>query len=383
MFILIKNIDVYSPDHIGERDVLICNDKIIEIGENISYNFKNLKTINGKGKKLIPSIMDQHIHVTGGGGEGSFKTRVPEVQLSDLIKGGITTVVGLLGTDCLTRSMENLVAKTKALKEEGINAYCLTGGYEFPSPSLTGNVKKDIMFIEEVIGIKIALSDHRSSLINNHELGRLVTEARVAGMLSGKAGYVTLHMGDGARSIQPIFEILENSDIPINHFRPTHVGRKKELFYDCMKFNKLGGYIDITADDNGNIMKLPELFNIIKENNCDLSKITLTSDGNGSWSNYDASGKMIEIGASKCDSVLNKIIELVKNNVFPLETAIKFGTSNVAEAIGISKNRGYIKDEYFADMIILDENLDLDFVISNGKIMMENKKIVVKGTYEK
>ena len=231
MFILIKNIDVYSPDHIGERDVLICNDKIIEIGENISYNFKNLKTINGKGKKLIPSIMDQHIHVTGGGGEGSFKTRVPEVQLSDLIKGGITTVVGLLGTDCLTRSMENLVAKTKALKEEGINAYCLTGGYEFPSPSLTGNVKKDIMFIEEVIGIKIALSDHRSSLINNHELGRLVTEARGAGMLSGKAGYVTLHMGDGARSIQPIFEILENSDIPINHFRPTHVGRKKELFY--------------------------------------------------------------------------------------------------------------------------------------------------------
>ncbi|MDP0489197.1 MAG: beta-aspartyl-peptidase, partial [Fusobacterium sp. JB020] len=319
----------------------------------------------------------------GGGGEGSFKTRVPEVNLSDLIKGGVTTVVGLLGTDCLTRSVENLVAKTKALKEEGINAYCLTGGYEFPSPSLTGNVKKDIVFIDEIIGIKLALSDHRSSIVTNSELARLASEARVGGMLSGKAGYVTLHMGNGARSIKPIFEVLKDTDIPINHFRPTHVGRKKELFYDCIEFNKMGGYIDITADDRGNIMKVTELFKILIENKGDLSKVTLTSDGNGSWSNYDSSGKMIEIGAAKCNVVLEKIIELAKEDIFSLDQALKFGTSNVADALGISNKRGYIKEDYFADLVILDEHLELDGVISNGRIMMEDKEILVKGTYEK
>ncbi|MFK4784680.1 beta-aspartyl-peptidase [Fusobacterium sp. MFO224] len=382
MFTLIKNIQVYSPENIGEKDVLICNDKIIEICDNISYALKDLKIIDGTGKRLIPGIMDQHIHIIGGGGEGSFKTRVPEVNLSDLIKGGITTVVGLLGTDCLTRSVENLVAKTKALKEEGINAYCLTGGYEFPSPSLTGNVKKDIVFIDEIIGIKLALSDHRSSVITNDELARLASEARVGGMLSGKPGYVTLHMGNGIRSIKPIFEVLQDTDIPINHFRPTHVGRKKELFYDSIEFNKMGGYIDITASDRGNIMKVTELFKILKENNGDLSKVTLTSDGNGSWSNYDSSGKMTEIGAAKCDVVLKRILELAKEDIFSLDEAIRFGTSNVADALGISDKRGYIKEEYFADLIILDEHLELDSVISNGILMMENKEILVKGTYE-
>ena len=60
--------------------------------------------------------------MTGGGGEGSFHTQAPQVQLSSLIKGGVTTVLGLLGTDGISRSVENLLAKVKALKEEGISA---------------------------------------------------------------------------------------------------------------------------------------------------------------------------------------------------------------------------------------------------------------------
>lgn len=382
MFKLIKEIEVFSPKNLGKKDVLICGEKIIEISDKISYDFKNIKIIDGRGKTLIPGIIDQHIHITGGGGEGSFKTRVPEVSLSDLIKGGVTTVVGLLGTDSVTRSLENLVAKAKALKEEGINAYCLTGAYEFPSPSITGSSKKDIVFIDEIIGIKLAISDHRSSIVKNEELARLASEARVGGMISGKPGFVTLHMGGGKNSITSLFEILDTTDIPINHFRPTHVGRKKELFYDCIKFNKLGGYIDITAEDRGNIEAIPDLFEILKENNCNFDKITLTSDGNGSWSNYDSDGNMIEIGSSKCDSVLYKILELANKNILSFEKALQLGTSNSANAIGISDERGYIKENYFADLLILDESLNLHSVIARGNLMMENKEILVKGTYE-
>src|SRR5690606_3180786 len=102
----------------------------------------------------VPGLIDNHVHITGGGGEGSFKTRVPEITLSKLIEAGITTVVGLLGTDATTRSVENLVAKAKALKEEGVSVYVHTGSYEFPSVTLTGQIKKDIVFIEEIIGAK-------------------------------------------------------------------------------------------------------------------------------------------------------------------------------------------------------------------------------------
>ncbi|MEA4988463.1 MAG: amidohydrolase family protein, partial [Anaerovorax sp.] len=213
--ILIKNIEVYAPKYIGIKDVLIINDKITLIEDNIKEFTEKLEIIDGSGKKLIPGFIDNHVHITGGGGEASFKTRVPEITLSKLIGGGITTVVGLLGTDSTTRSVENLIAKAKALKEEGISVYALTGSYDYPSVTVTGSVKKDIAFIDEIIGVKIALSDHRSANVSFDELSRLASDARVAGMLSGKPGIVTAHMGDGDVGLGLINEVLNKTEIPV------------------------------------------------------------------------------------------------------------------------------------------------------------------------
>ena len=137
MFYLIQNADLYTPDHVGRRDVLICNGQIIQIAPQIDFRWEGLVTIQAAGRPMIPGLMDQHVHITGGGGESSFRSRAPEVTLSDCIESGVTTVVGLLGTDSRTRSVANVVAKAKALNEEGITAYCLTGAYEYPSPTLT------------------------------------------------------------------------------------------------------------------------------------------------------------------------------------------------------------------------------------------------------
>lgn len=135
---------------------------------------------------MILGIIDNHVHITGGGG-GRFKKRVPELPLSSLLKGGITTVVGLMGTDGITRSVESLLSRVKTLREEGITTYMHTGSYGYPSVTLTVSVQKDITFIEEIIGMKIALADHRSSFVTQEELARLASQARVAGMVSGKA----------------------------------------------------------------------------------------------------------------------------------------------------------------------------------------------------
>ena len=93
-----------------------------------------------------------------------------------------------LGTDSFTRSVENLVAKAKGLNEEGITTYCLTGAYEYPSPTLTGRVDKDIAYINEVIGCKLAISDHRSSHVTRQELLRLATQVRLGSLIGGKPG---------------------------------------------------------------------------------------------------------------------------------------------------------------------------------------------------
>jgi beta-aspartyl-dipeptidase (metallo-type) len=381
MFKLIKNARVYSPSYIGVKDILICNNKFIEIGNDIKFDYSELEIVDAKGKIVVPGIIDQHIHVTGGGGEGGFKTRVPDVTLSELIKSGITTVVGLLGTDSTTRSVENLLAKTKALKEEGINAYCLTGAYEYPSPTITGRVKKDITFIDEIIGVKLAISDHRAPILTKGEFKKLVSHVRVAGMFSGKGAYVKLHMGNSAERFSMINEILEETDLSINHFRPTHVGRDIKLFEEAMDFSKKGGIIDITASDSSNVVSIPELFNIVKSNEVPLANITLSSDGRGSWSTYDDMGRLEKIGHAACNTVHRAIKDLVDKDILTLEEALTLGTKNVASALNL-KERGVIIKNNFADLLILEEDLSLNSVMINGNFMMQNKRIIVKGTYE-
>ena len=167
--LLIKGAEVYAPEYLGKKDVLIAGEKIERIGEDLP-EYEGCQVIDGTGRIVAPGFIDRHVHITGGGGEGSFHTQAPQVQLSDLIRGGVTTVVGLLGTDGISRSTENLVAKAKALKEEGISAYCCCGAYGHPGPTITGSISRDIMFVDEIIGLKLAVSDHRAPNITVDEL---------------------------------------------------------------------------------------------------------------------------------------------------------------------------------------------------------------------
>ncbi len=379
--LLIKDIEVYSPKNIGVKDILITNGKITLIDGKIEPFSNKIQIIDGTAKKLIPGLIDNHVHITGGGGEGSFKTRVPEITLSKLIEGGITTVVGLLGTDSTTRCVENLVAKAKALKEEGISAYVHTGSYGFPSITLTDSVKKDIAFIDEIIGVKIALSDHRSPSITNDELARLASDARVAGMLSGKAGIVVAHMGNGDKGLGPINKVLEDTEIPIRTFRPTHVNRKEELLKEAFEYAKKGGIIDLTCGSNkdlspANVVKMAEREGVPLEN------ITISSDGYGSWSRYDEYGNLVKIGVSSVDSLFNELKTMVLEVGYDLDKALQFFTTNVSKALNIYPKKGVIMENSDADLLIVDDNMNLVSVIANGRLMLNDGRILVKGTYE-
>jgi len=381
MMILVKKVEVYSPEYLGVKDVLMSGGKIALIDDEIEISGNKVKVLDGSKKKMIPGFIDQHVHITGGGGEGSFKTRVPEIALSKLTKAGITTVLGLLGTDSTTRSVENLVSKAKALKEEGISAYALTGSYEYPTKTITDSVKKDIVFIEEVIGAKVALSDHRSSSMSNHELARLASDVRVAAMLSGKAGILVVHMGDGEKGLGPINEVLDSTDIPVRTIRPTHVNRKEELLLEAFDYAKRGGIIDLTC---GIYKDLSPGRVIIRaeEANVPLENITISSDGYGSWSRYDSSGNMIEIGVSGVDSLYEEFITMIRVFGFNLEKALGFFTTNVSKALNLYPQKGVIREESDADVLIINEDLEIKTVIANGRLMIHEGELLVKGTYE-
>ncbi len=383
MIKIIKNVEVYSPEFLGINDILIVNEKIIKVSKDIKLKGVEYEEIDCTGKKAVPGYIDQHVHITGGGGEGSFKTRVPEAPLSKFIESGITTVVGLLGTDGTTRSVENLLAKAKGLNEEGITAYILTGAYEYPSPTLTGNIRKDITFIKEVIGVKIAISDHRAVHIDESILENLAAEVRNGGMFSGKSGIVTLHMGDGKKNLDQVINVVNNTNIPIKHFIPTHVNRKKEVFESAIKFLKMGGVIDFTTSiPEDDYISSSKGVNVIKEMGLPLDRITFSSDGFGSWSDYDERGNLIKIGYSSLLSNHNEIKKLIINYKFSLSEAIQFLTINPAKELFIYPDKGAILEGSDADILLLDDDYDICDVFARGKLMMKNKKIIVKGTYE-
>lgn len=379
--LLIKNANVYAPAHLGTMDVLVCGGRIHWMAENIEAGNIPCQVIDARGKYLVPGLIDQHVHITGGGGEGGFHTRAPELQLSELILGGITTVVGLLGTDGSTRSVENLYAKTMALNEEGVTAYMLTGAYSYPGPTITGDPERDILYCEKVIGLKIALSDHRSSNITSKELIELGSKARLAGMLSGKAGIVAVHMGSGKRGLRSILKALENSDIPIGVFRPTHMGRSKKLRQEGAEFLKAGGYVDLTCSSRKPGTAGSYIQSAMAEN-LPLGHITVSSDGHGSWSTYDANGNLLEMGVAGVDSLLWELRDLVLEKKIPLEAALPFFTSNVAAGLGLAGKKGTVAQGADADMLLLDETLGLDTVIAKGELLLLEGKLLKKGTYE-
>ena len=374
MFKLIKEAEVYDPNPLGKKDILICGERIVKIAANI--NFPDALVIAKPGLTVIPGFIDQHVHITGGGGEGGFETRTPEVKMSDLIKGGVTTVVGLLGTDSFTRSIENLLAKTKALKSEGLSAYCLTGAYDYPSPTLLGNVGKDIAFIEEIIGVKLALSDHRESFITKEELKRLAGVVRKGALIAKKPGIIAIHIGDDERGLQLIFDIIKETSLPVWHFRPTHLDRNTALLQEAKLFLESGGRVDLTASSNPE-KTLASLLELKKSSN--QAGITISSDGNGSYSKYDSGGKLTEIGVTSCAGIYQTFRHFVQNGI-SLAEAASYGTINVARGLDLNK-KGFIQVGGDADILILNQDLEIDTVLARGQLMFRSGQMVARDTF--
>ena len=380
--LLIKNANIYAPAHLGKKDILVCGEKIEYMADSIDVPTVPCKVIDAAGKSMIPGLIDQHVHITGGGGEGSFHTRAPEMQLSEMIENGLTTVVGLLGTDGITRNVENVYAKAMALCEEGVSAYILTGAYDYPSPTITGSIEKDLTFIHNVLGLKLAISDHRAPNISTQDLIQIASKMRVHGMLSGKPGFVALHMGDAKSGLVPVAEAVEFTAIPIKIFRPTHVNRNPRLLEQGYEFLTLGGYVDFTCGFEEE--KSPaKCIKTAMERRLPLEHITISSDGHGSWSTYDENGNLMEMGVAGMDALYQELKRMVELYEIPMEQALTFVTSNVAEGLGLEGKKGCIKTGADADLVLLDDEFGIHTVVARGQVMLEAGALLKKGTYEK
>jgi len=385
MFTLIKEGTVYAPQNMGVKDILIVGRTIARISDRIELpdDFKpNL--ISASGKIVLPGFIDLHVHLLGGGGEGGPRTRTPEITLSKIIQAGVTAVVGCLGTDDVSRRPETLLAKAMQLEEEGISTYVYCGSYQFPLATITGSVRKDIALIPKIIGVgEIAVSDHRSSQPTFEELCKVAAEARVGGMIGGKAGLVHLHMGSGQRMLDLIFRIVRETEIPIGQFLPTHVTRTPSLLEQSIQFAKMGGNIDFTA--GGKELHWPlttqQALKKALDEGVSIDQITLSSDSNGSMPIFDDQGKLIKLAVGDIQNLYLEWKELVREG-FPLEGMVRLVTSNPAKRIGVYQTKGSLEEGKDADLLILNRDFEIETVIAKGQVMIHEGKLMVKGTFE-
>lgn len=385
--LLIKNCTLYSPRFESKKDVLLCSGKIIYISSNINVpdkNFPDIHVIDGEHLTAVPGFIDLHVHITGGGGEGGFTTRVPEMQLTDFTTCGITTCVGLLGTDGTTRSMAALLAKARALELEGISTLVWTGSYEVPTRTISDSARGDIILIDKIIGIgEIAISDHRSSHPSDESIVHLASEARVGGLLSGKCGILHVHIGDEALGLKPIIEVIKKTNLPYDTFLPTHINRKKNLFIEAVEYCKMGGYVDITTGivpEGDDAMYAADCYNILLQNNIDPEHITMSSDSGGSMPIFNEKGKLIKFGIAKPTTFLDTLKRARDNNV-DLESALMPFTASPAKLLKLI-GKGEIKEGMDADILLLDEKLQIHTTICKGEVMIENYKIMKCGLFE-
>jgi beta-aspartyl-dipeptidase (metallo-type) len=378
MMLLIQNARVYAPEDLGKKDLLIAAGRIIALADAIEPH-ADFTVWDAQGKIVTPGFIDQHIHIIGAGGKHGFASMTPEIAMTDLVACGTTTVVGLLGTDGSTRGIKTLYAKCKSLEMEGLTAYMYTGYFGLEPMHITGNVQDEMIFIDKVLGCKIAISDERSSYPTDLELLHLLRQVRVGGMIASKKGILHIHLGALNSRIENLIRIVELYEFPIANISPTHMARTKALLDEGITFAKMGGMIDISTGGT-NYIEPYKAVQYALEQGASINKLTFSSDGNAGLDKKDADGKLIGFRRAPFDLNLEQTLKLAKNGM-PFSDALKLVTLNPAINLGL-KNKGRIAVGADADLCFFDADLNLTEVFAHGVQMMADGRVTAKNSFD-
>jgi beta-aspartyl-dipeptidase (metallo-type) len=366
MLTLIQNGDVYAPEPLGRRDILLADGKIGKVGKvdraAVEALDDDAEIIDATGCIVAPGLIDPHIHLLGGSGEGGFSLQSPEFFIAEIVRWGITTVVGVLGVDTTMKTMAGLLAKAKGLEEDGLNAFVWTGGYNVPPTSIMKTVRDDIMFIDEVIGAgEIAISDPRGLDPSPAELARVATDAYVGGILANKAGLLHLHVGEGDSRLKPLRDVLNGFNVEPGWLYPTHVARTEKLMDEAVELAKKGTPVDVDVVEED----LHRWLRRYLDGGGPADRLTISSDAS----------------ITSPRLVWEQMRECVREHGFPLAQVLALATRNTADVLKLD-SKGAIEKGRMGDLLLLEKDtLEIVHVLSRGVRMVKDGEVVKQESF--
>ncbi|MFC3851471.1 beta-aspartyl-peptidase [Salinispirillum marinum] len=375
--LLLRNADVHAPSRQGVQDILVIAGKIAALGKNLEVSgIPELVDLDAQGLPVSPGLVDTLTHITGGGGEGGYSTRMPCMPVEDAWTSGVTTVTGALGTDAVHRTHADLLGHARFLQSHGISAYIYAGHYHLPIKTLTGSVQTDIAYIPDVIGVgEVAIADHRGSHPSVEELARLAAEVRVGAMLAGKKGVLSIHVGDHHSGLSTLHAAADRYPVKLSHFYPTHINRHEDLLQQGFTFAKGGGMIDFTATNNESLLAAGDIDSPIAiaralEAGVPLSQLTMSTDAYASLPEFDADGRFLRVDMGRLDSLANAIRRGCGEVGLTFSSLLQTATLNPANALGLW-HKGRLTVGADADFIIWSKDLNVNATITRGLVRRE------------
>jgi len=392
MFKLIRGAEVYAPESLGVRDVLFAGSKIARVGKDLDTpEGYDCQIIDAHGRIAYPGFVDIHIHSTGADDDQGPVGRTFDVDWRDIVESGITTTVGVQGGSVWVRSLEKLYIKTLELEMMGITSYMLTGCFRIPPPTLTGSIRKDLYLIEKVKGIKTAISDPTTAHHTWRDLAAIASEVRIGAGMAKKGAITHVHVGRNPTRMDVMLEMVERTGMNPQHIVPTHVNRfNPDVIEQGINYVKGGGVVDLSSlmrKEEGTLTgrKVEYAVDRMLKAGCDIENITVSSDGNVPMPIRDEDGNQVGMYIAPLDFNRREIRDIVNNKVAPFSEALKMVTTNPARILGISDEKGEIKEGYDADIVIADsvENLKIGEVYAKGRKQVEDGKSIFQGHYQR
>jgi beta-aspartyl-dipeptidase (metallo-type) len=360
---LIRGAHIYAPEDLGVGDLLLGYGKVLQVTSRVDVSglggLGEAKVIPADGLVAIPGLVDLHLHFMGGAGALGPDDRTLELSAEDILGQGVTSAVGLLGSDPVTRLLPSLYGKALALERAGITTFIYAGGFAYPSPTLTGSVRSDLMLIDKIVGVKLAVAEAMASSPTVEELARLANDVYAGGRLSGKAGLLHLHLGRDADPFPFLEAVLARSGVPPTTLLLCHVTYSASLFDGARRFVNHGTYLAVDStlgpalEREGTVAPSVAIPGLL-EAGVAPNRLILQSDANG-------------YRTAVLESLLATVRELVDERGMPLAEALRFATTNPAAALKLAGRKGALVPGADADVVLLAQDFAREYVFTAGQ----------------